>query len=72
MENVTPNHGPISGKTDIKVNVTGLEQPGICGVVVRLGTYDYTPKIVMPDTLEITNIPVDYPGLDSVQVTYNH
>jgi len=72
VQDVTPNHGPISGKTEIQVNVTGLEQPGICGLVVRLGTYDYTPTVTGPDTLAITNIPVEYPGLDSVQVSYNH
>ena len=68
---VTPNHGPISGRTEIKMNVTGLEQPGICGLVVRMGTYDYIPTVSGPDTLTINNIPVDYPGLDSVQVSYN-
>ena len=66
VQDVTPNKGPLQGNTDIKVNVTGLRQPGICGLKVRLGTYEFTPEINHDGQLVITNDKVDYPGILAV------
>jgi len=52
--------------------VTGLKQPGICGIKVRLGTYEFAPDINEHGQLVLTNGKVDYPGLLAVQVTYNN
>jgi len=71
VTDVTPNKGPLHGNTEIKVNVTGLRQPGICGLKIRLGTYEFAPDINHNGQLVLTNEKVDYPGLLAVQVSYN-
>ena len=71
IKDVSPNKGPLHGNTEIKVNVTGLRQPGICGLKLRLGTYEFTPEINHHGQLVITNNKVDYPGILAVQVSYN-
>ena len=71
VKDVTPNKGPLMGNTEVRLNVTGLRQPGICGLKVRLGTYEYSPEVNSHGQLVITNDKVDYPGVLAVQVSYN-
>lgn len=42
---ITPNVGPTKGGSKVDVNVTGLAQKGICEIILRMGTFEFTPKL---------------------------
>lgn len=66
VKDVHPNRGPLTGNSEVRVNVTGLRQPGICGLKLRIGSYEYAPEVNSSGQLVITNMKVDYPGINAV------
>lgn len=69
---VGPNVGPVEGGTVLLINTTDSNQPGTCGLTIRLGPEEYEPTKLATGQLQITTNRVYYPGPVTVEVSFNN
>ena len=61
----------MQGKTPVTLNVSGLEQSGICQIKVRFATMELEPKVIDKNSVNVTTPVVSYPGQVVVQIAFN-
>lgn len=66
LNGVSPNHGPLSGKTESLLDIEGYDHPNVCNLKFRYGAIDasyviknnkvYTtsPQVAVPDSVTIS------------------
>jgi hypothetical protein len=68
---ITPNFGPVTGKTISTIQGEGFKQKNVCNVTIRFGTVEFYPKALNDSSITIETPEMEVPGVAVVQVSLN-
>ena len=71
INSITPNFGPVTGKTLATIIGEGFKQKNVCNVTLRFGTVEFLPKSFNDTAIVLETPEMEVPGISVVQISLN-